>query len=410
MNWSQWIKEVQRAQTLIDTPFYLFSWESILDNINRMQSISTKIPITFFYSTKTLPLLPIMQEWNHLGLSIEVVSLNELCLANRAGFLPENILINGPAKSKWLSEISSNHWLHIDSINEAYTIISKGMQKKFAGIGFRYAPSNMRDPDDKTLSGQFGLSEPEIDMLLKEFKDIGVSIDSIHFHLHSNVDSIEEYLTSIHEISLLCRKLNWYPKYIDIGGGVPSKHEFPRDQILPNWEMAAQLLQIDNYISGSMPWIEGLWVENGRSIVESACSLVLSVIDIKDRENCRYLICDSGKVNTALVAEWDNHDIEIIPERVGHKVFTSICGPTCMAWDWIDRRPMPIDICIDDLLIWRDCGAYHLPFETMFSHSLIPVLFLNDSLHIVRSKQSPADWISLHGDDDKVILHDCGSN
>lgn len=52
---------------------------------------------------------------------------------------------------------------------------------------------------------------------------------------------------------------------------------------------------------------------------------------------------------------------------------TSVHGPTCMAFDTLARRPMAVSLGPGDVLIWLDAGAYHLPWETRFSHELAEV-------------------------------------
>jgi diaminopimelate decarboxylase len=53
-------------------------------------------------SCKTQPVAPLLRWWREQGRPIEVVSEFELRAALAEGFTPENILVNGPAKHRWL--------------------------------------------------------------------------------------------------------------------------------------------------------------------------------------------------------------------------------------------------------------------------------------------------------------------
>src|SRR5207237_1269198 len=76
-----------------------------------------------------------------------------------------------------------------------------------------------------------------------------------------------------------------------------------------------------------------IWMENGRFITGRSAVLVVRVRDVKERPECRYLICDGGRTNHALVSDWEPHPLFVIPERNGRPVLTTVAGPTCMALD-----------------------------------------------------------------------------
>ena len=113
-----------------------------------------------------------------------------------------------------------------------------------------------------------------------------------------------------------------------------------------------------------IPSVKELWLENGRFVTARSGVLVIRVLDIKDRNECRYLICDGGRTNHALVSDWETHRLEVFPDRQGEPVLSTVCGPTCRAFDRLCRVMLPRDVMPGDVLIWRDAGAYHLPWET----------------------------------------------
>jgi hypothetical protein len=44
-----------------------------------------------------------------------------------------------------------------------------------------------------------------------------------------------------------------------------------------------------------------------------------------------------------------------------------------MAFDQLVRKPLPRSLKPGDALLWLDAGAYHLPWETRFSHGLAEI-------------------------------------
>ncbi len=78
------------------------------------------------------------------------------------------------------------------------------------------------------------------------------------------------------------------------------------------------------------------------------------------------------------------------------QALTTICGPTCMTDDILGRMPLPADITVGDVLVWSDAGAYHLPWETRFSHGLCAVVWCdeNETTSLARRRERPEHWIT----------------
>jgi hypothetical protein len=61
-----------------------------------------------------------------------------------------------------------------------------------------------------------------------------------------------------------------------------------------------------------------------------------------------------------------------------------------MAFDQLVRRQLPRSIRIGDRLIWFEAGAYHLPWETRFSHGLAEIWWREgDRMERVRASDGP---------------------
>lgn len=97
----------------------------------------------------------------------------------------------------------------------------------------------------------------------------------------------------------------------------------------------------------------------------------------------------------ALVSIWEDHDLTLSPARRGNDVATTVHGPTCMAFDKLYRGPLPSDVQVGDRIIWHDAGAYHLPWETRFSHGLAAIWWQENRsmpLELVRKAESFESW------------------
>jgi hypothetical protein len=64
-----------------------------------------------------------------------------------------------------------------------------------------------------------------------------------------------------------------------------------------------------------------------------------------------------------------------------------------MAFDQLARISLPRSIVAGDHLLWLDAGAYHLPWETRFSHGHAAVCWHDKhSLRVVRERQDFETW------------------
>jgi diaminopimelate decarboxylase len=137
------------------------------------------------------------------------------------------------------------------------------------------------------------------------------------------------------------------------------------------------------------PGLREIWLENGRFVSSSSGVLVVNILDAKERRGQRQLICDGGRTLHALTSLWEQHRIISLPERTGPEVPTNVHGPTCMAFDRLARIPLPRSLRPGDHLVWLDAGAYHIPWETRFSHGHSAVLWHDESgLCLARERQS----------------------
>lgn len=392
---ANWQRIVQKAINLYKTPFYLFYWPEIIDSLTELSLLDNTLPIRHWLSFKTAPVAPLIRLWIASGRSIEVVREYELRAAIKEGCPPEKILVNGVGKWHWLNKFNLPKLnVVFDSLNEVNALIARAKELEWM-IGLRVHVSNEYDPDEVQYSTQFGMTLDEIDESIKIVAKSGCSIDLLHFHLRSNVHNPSDYYMAIKEIAELAYKRGINPQVIDCGGGLPVSGERPSGHIGkdPVFELA-ELRDIFKQISVLIPSVKEIWLENGRFITARAGVLVLRVVDVKQRADSRFLICDGGRTNHALVSDWENHDLFIHPRRHGQLTHTTICGPTCMAYDRLVRDLLPYDIKIGDYVVWKNAGAYHLPWETRFSGGLASVIWCDneESLTVAREPELFEKW------------------
>jgi hypothetical protein len=61
-----------------------------------------------------------------------------------------------------------------------------------------------------------------------------------------------------------------------------------------------------------------------------------------------------------------------------------------MADDRLGRWMLPGTVDIGDVIVWLDAGAYHLPWETRFSHGLCPIVWFDghEQMSVAREREA----------------------
>ena len=392
-----WDEIVAQALQIEQTPMYVMSWphvEEALQELMQAGAVAGGPPVRHWLSFKSQPLPELVRSWRAAGHGVEVVSEFELLAAQAEGFDVDHIVVNGVAKHAWLKPRSqAGLRVHFDSLEEVKALCRVALADRWR-IGLRVHVSQEHDPDDPNFGAQFGLNTEECGVAYDLLRSAGLDIEGLHFHLRSNVESPSIYGEAIQEMCSLCSTLKIRPPYLDCGGGVPVVGERTLQGDERQFDLADFFAVLERECH-ALSSLQEIWLENGRFLTSRAGVLVLTVLDKKERAEGQYLLCDGGRTNHALVSDWGKHFLTVRPRRPGlMAVMTTVCGPTCMAYDWLYRDSMSTNIQIGDKIVWHNAGAYHVPWETRFSHGLAPIVWFDGGhgVRIVRKREHFEEW------------------
>jgi diaminopimelate decarboxylase len=384
----EWASTLAAATRRFGTPCYVVRWTPVAAAVAALDRLAMPpLRVRSWLSLKTHPVPHLAHRWLRSGRGIEVVSEREFVMANSLGASVEQILVNGVAKHTWLPAHSTPGLrVHFDSIREADMLIPLAVRDRWR-VGIRCHAPDECDARDPRFGGQFGMTAAEATETLSALTAGGADVRGVHFHLGQRPHAPDAYLRGVEHLATLCAEARFTPTYIDLGGGLPA--DAAAADALDALERA-----IARAVTRFGSSLEEVWLENGRFVTQASTALAVRVLDIKDREDSRYLICDGGRTNQALAADHGPHTIVTIPARRGAATLTTVCGPTCMTDDVLVRLPLPGDVEIGDVIGWMDAGAYHLPWETRFSHGLCAVVWsdADGEIALAREREEPAAW------------------
>lgn len=389
-----WTGLVRPLLTRRATPFYLFSVVPVQRALEVLENRLTGLPVRSWLSAKTQPLPPLWRWWNDRGRPIEVVSEFELRAALSEGFPPERILINGPAKHHWLPRFEQHgFWVNLDSPAEV-SVLGPVARRRHWCLGLRLQVQPEGSGSESIDAGQFGMEPSAVAPVLRLLRRQGLEPLVLHFHLGTQVPSVARYARALQEAARVCGQCRWQPRYVDCGGGWPS--ELAWDRVGRPMAGAFSLTDMGRLLHRARSWfpeLEEYWLENGRWLTAASGVLVVTILDVKHRRGLRHLICDGGRTLHAMVATWEQHPLLPIPARSGRRTLTSVTGPTCMTFDQLARMHLPAGLRAGDHLVWLGAGAYHLSWETRFSHGLAAVYWHDGRrTHAIRPPETFRSW------------------
>lgn len=373
-----WRARVGRAlEAGANTPFYLFSPAPVAAQLEVFEALNFGRPATHWYSTKTQPLAPQLRWWREQGRPAEVVSAEEYRLVRDCGFPVDRILINGPAKHHWLSAFSEPGMrVNFDSLAELAALLPLARRHRWR-VGLRLLTDAEFDPERPEFPSQFGFTRPEAATALRRLQRAGLTPEVVHFHLRTNLRDTAGHRQALAEVAAFCQAVGWRPHCVDVGGGLPAPHTLGRGgQSLSAGHNPSTYEPLARMVRAGLRKFDGVkevWLENGRALLAGSGVLAIRVLDVKERRGLRQLICDGGRTQHALVSQWEQHELLPLPRRPGATTLTAIHGPTCMAFDQLARKPFPRSVRAGDVLLWFEAGAYHLSWETRFSHGLAEI-------------------------------------
>jgi diaminopimelate decarboxylase len=370
----------RRTQAALDrgaqTPFYLFSPDSVVERTHAIESLDFGLPTTCWYSFKTQPLPPLIRHWVGLERPIEVVSEFELRAALASDCPPERLLINGPAKHRWLTRFPiPGLRVNFDSLTEIPPLLPMASELGWR-TGIRVRTSEEFDPENPSFPTQFGMEPEELPTALHQFRNAGREPETIHTHLRTNVSDPTCWTRALDVLRQCCEVNQWHPGNIDLGGGLPAFTARTRAGKPYAASFDPSLKSYAEHVRNALrpfTWAKALWLEHGRHTCAESGVLAVRILDIKQKGPHRLLICDGGRTLHALVSIWEDHPLLPLRASTAPSTPAAVHGPTCMAFDQLGRRQLPSDVNIGDVLLWLDAGAYHLPWETRFSHGLCEV-------------------------------------
>lgn len=378
--------------------FLLDSFKKYYDNVN----------IAYSFKTNYIPnFLKIVKDKKGYA---EVVSIMELKLALKVGFIPQNIFFNGPFKhqKETLSYLKLGILVNVDSYDEFKWIEKFANESEVVcriGIRLNFNLSNSPsrfgiDADDKKIN----------EIIRRCSSSKFLSFESLHYHyapreLFAWKICMEKFISFLSKInSSVYDDL----RYISLGGGMFSRMDNCIEEQLP-----FDIPSFDDYAKSSIKYLSDyleknidlktskpeILIEPGTALASKAVDFAVQVVSIKKISNITYINTTGSKYNMNPSPNRINSPLEILnytPESSEQVKGAKLCGYTCIESDIIHNN-LNGNISIGDIIIFKEIGSYSVVMKPPFILPDVAIIQLDDKkkkFKLVRDRQTFDDIFS----------------
>lgn len=380
-------KSVQRIARKIETPFYLYSKNSLLENFNQTDAAFGDLEHSVCYALKANSNETLLSLLAEQGAGADAVSGGEIYLALKNGFKPEKIVYAGVGKTdaeiKYALE-ENIYSFHVESVQELQVIneIAQSMDI-VARVGIRVNPNIDIHGHPYISTGRsqdkFGIELQEVEQIFSKIDHFqNIRLIGLHFHNGSQITEITPYRKTIEiakGLQSLLRKSSIKLQYIDIGGGVGVSYE----NIFQNTDhvLSAELIEsIRNDLASLQCKI---LFEPGRSLIAEAGCLVTKVLFNKDTSGKKFLIVDASMTDLIRPSLYQAYH-EIVPLKKTRRSEASydVVGPVCESGDFFARDRQLAQMKRGEYLAIMTGGAYGFSLSSNYNARVRPAEILVD--------------------------------
>jgi diaminopimelate decarboxylase len=357
----------------METPGWLFLESTAASLFKRAGELAGRlstreVKVTNAYSIKTNPDERLLRLAHENGFLAEAISLLEVQKALKAGFKPEQVVLNGPGKwwPEGLLPGGPMHAVFCDSIADLKRVVASmergELKSKIVGV-------RLRTP---TISSRFGIpvdSPATLKALVEAVETLPRDCAfGVHFHMASSNVGVRQWWHLYESMLRWARSVEALTgreiEYLDVGGGW-----FPDDWHVEDEDQFAGAIARARTV---LRHVRQIISEPGKALAQPSMALAMRLLELgESNEIVREAVVDGS------IAELPMHFFQ--PHRILHRDAqtgewrplrrgkTVLLGRLCMEHDIVARGvELPEEARPGDLLIFCDTGGYDRSMSYVF--------------------------------------------
>lgn len=391
-------EELIHAAATHGTPLYVYHAESITQQYQKLTQAFSAIDARFFYAAKALTNLSILRHILSIGCSIDCSSINEVKLALKAGFRPEQVLYT--SNSVAFAEIEEAVSLGVSVTIDSFSNLQR-FAKVFGSnypVGVRLRPNIMAGGNTKISTGhagsKFGIPVEQIGQLQELVGKYQLQLRKLHIHTGSEISDAAVFVQGARLLLDIAEHFTTV-SVIDLGGGFkvpyrPEEKETDLDAIALEIEKAFAAFEAKTKRKLQV------WFEPGKYLVAQAGYLIATVNVLKHTDTVCFVGVDSGLNHLIRPMFYEAyHHITNLTHPDGVVQSYQVTGNICETDDFALERSLP-EVREGDILAFHTAGAYGFEMASSYNARVRPaeVLSKDGKLQLIRRRESLEDLLA----------------
>ncbi len=386
---------IQLAETF-ETPLYIYDASKIESQYNRLKNAFTKVErLRINYACKALSNISILKLIKSFGSCLDTVSVQEVQLGLKAGFLPEEIIFTPNGVS--IEEIEQavgygNVQINIDNLS---ILEQFGAKYPHIPVCIRLNPHVMAGGNANISVGhidsKFGISIHQMPHILRIVENTKMHINGVHMHTGSDILDIEVFLYAA-EILFDSAKNFKNLDFLDFGSGFKVPY-YKGDIETDIEELGRKLSKRFNQFEKEYGRDLTLAFEPGKYLVSEAGNFLATVNVVKQTTSTVFAGVDSGFNHLIRPMLYGSqHHIENISNPKGKERFYTVVGYICETDTFGNNRRIH-EITEGDILNFRNAGAYCFSMASNYNSRYKPaeVLWKDAKGILIRERETIDD-------------------
>ena len=394
------MKDISNAKLLeiaeeFGTPVYVYHGEKIVNQYQRLKGAFPGVNVHLHYALKALNNINILKLLKQQGAGLDAVSIQEVQLGLRAGYMPSEIMY-------------TPNCVDFEEIKEAVTlgvIINIDNISTLELFGHEYGssvpccirlnPHIMAGGHSHISVGhidsKFGISIYQLRHVQRVVESHKIKVNGLHMHTGSDILDADVFLRGA---DLLFDAAQSFPdlEFMDFGSGFKVGYK-EGDIVTDIEEMGGKIAEAFKNFCKSYGRELSLWFEPGKFIVSESGSLLVKANVIKQTTSTVFIGVNSGQNHLIRPMFYDAyHHIENISNPKANPRLYSVVGYICET-DTLGYDRKIAEVREGDILRIKNAGAYGFTMSNNYNARLRPceVLYFKNKAHLIRKRETIED-------------------
>lgn len=377
------------------TPTYVYDAEIIQRQYKTLKNAFDGIDIKLHYALKALNNINILKLLKKEGAGLDAVSIEEIYLGLRAGYLPSEIMFtpNCVAFSEIKEAVEIGVHINIDNLS----VLEHFGNTYGASVPccVRLNPHIMAGGHSNISVGhidsKFGISIHQLRHILRITKNYNLKITGLHMHTGSDILDADVFIRGA---ELLYEAAQEFPDltFMDFGSGFKVAYK-EGDIVTPIEKIGKKIADSFRQFCKSYGRELELWFEPGKFIVSESGKLLVSATTIKQTTSTVFVGVNSGQNHLIRPMFYNaHHHIENISNPEGPLKLYSVVGYICES-DTLGFDRMITEVREEDILSIHNAGAYGFTMSNQYNARLRPaeVMIINGKAQLIRKRETLED-------------------